>query len=251
MRRYWVAKEKVSETSVLLDGDTFHHIVEVCRTPEGEPFEVLWGEGIALTVKISERLKRQATAQILSRRSIEPLKTPHLVLALSLPRYPTMDTIVEKAVELGVFEVHPFVSDFSFARSLKDISTAKIERWDKIVKAATQQSGRADLMKVQAPVTLEDLLARFNRKSNSLGLFCFEGAGEIGLKAALAPIKQSETPKEIWFFVGSEGGFSPAEVDKFKQRQLQPITLGSQVLRVETACLALAAVIKYECDLMQ
>jgi 16S rRNA (uracil1498-N3)-methyltransferase len=71
------------------------------------------------------------------------------------------------------------------------------------------------------------------------------------MKAALSGSSQGSQPKEAWAFIGSEGGFSEREVELFQSLDLKPVTLGTQVLRVETACVATVSIIKYDFDLMR
>jgi 16S rRNA (uracil1498-N3)-methyltransferase len=161
-----------------------------------------------------------------------------------------MESVIEKAVELGVTCIHPFFSEFSFVRSQSSLPDSKIDRWGKIVVSATQQCGRGDLMVISKTAPMDKLLEQFNQRSNKLGLFAYEGRGEKTIKESLARTEINQKPEEIWIFVGSEGGFSTTEVQRFGDLGMAPITLGEQVLRVETACIALVSVLKYEFDLM-
>jgi 16S rRNA (uracil1498-N3)-methyltransferase len=172
-------------------------------------------------------------------------------LALAVSRFPVMDAIVEKAVELGVKSIQPLFTEFSFVRTRSALSANKVERWDKIVRSATQQCGRGDLMPISPALGLDEFLSKFNQKSSVMGLFAYEGPSTLSVKDYVTEKKKEAGPlKEIWVFVGSEGGFSYDEVEKLRNLALHPVTLGSQVLRVETACMALVSVLKYDFDLM-
>jgi len=246
MRRYWVEEKFFEgEEYVWLEAEQYQHIVRVCRQNIGSRFEVLQGAQ-AFLVEICELQKAKAKAKILEIRDIEELPSPRIHLVLSLPRFQKTDEIIEKSVELGVYKVRPFLSDFSYVRSLDKVGKNKLQRWDRIVKAATQQCGRGGLMEV-APVTgsLELIFKEFNQGCQKKGLFFYEGEGQKTLPEALKGINASDF-EEIWLFVGSEGGFSYKEVESFQKLGLGPITLGSQILRVETACTSLVSIIKYE-----
>lgn len=231
--------------TVNLSGDLVHHIREVCRFQVGDQFEVLPGDGRALLVEIERADKRSLSARVISARDLPPPQKPLVTLALSIPKLPKVDWIIEKCVELGVHEIRPFVSDYSFLRKVSEISPARLGRWEKLVAAATQQSGRGDLMTVHPAVGLKELFSQFNQSPNVMGLFPYEGPTELSLPDALKPI-QAQKPEHLWIFVGSEGGFSTREVELFKKQSLKPVSMGSQILRVETACLALVSIIKYE-----
>lgn len=250
MRRYWIPVDTINGDVVEFTGDIYHHIVRVCRQQVGSKFEVLVDGGQAYLVEMSEVGAKRAKARILEKRSIPQLPLPLIHLCMSVSRFPTMDAVVEKAVELGVAEVRPFFSDHSFIRKTDSLPKGKMERWQKIITMATQQSGRGELMKMHEPITLEELVSEFNRQPNSAGLFPYEGPSDQGIRPALTELKTNK-PEQIWVFVGSEGGFSRQEVKFFAEAAgLIPVSMGSQVLRVETACLALISVIKYEFDLM-
>lgn len=242
-RRFFV--QDVQDGGVRISGDLFHHIREVCRFQEGDRFEVLPGNKQALLVEIADVGKRELFAKVLSSRALPELPKPYITLCLSVPKLPKVDWIIEKCVELGAFEIRPFVSDYSFLRKASELSENRMARWHKLIQAATQQSGRGDLMGLKPAVTLENLLQEFNRQPATAGLFPYEGEAQIRLPAALRELKSKE-PQHLWVFVGSEGGFSAREVELFASHGLHPVSMGDQILRVETACLALVSIIKYE-----
>jgi 16S rRNA (uracil1498-N3)-methyltransferase len=256
MRRYWVPQNFILEDKVELSGEVLHHIRDVCRMRIGNRFEVLSENQKAYLVEMISESKHQSLAQIIEVRDILPIPRPHIVLALSIPRFNVYEAILEKSVELGVHSIQPFFSDYSFIRKQEDVLDKKAARFQKIIQSATQQSGRGDFMPILQPLTLPELLKNFNREQadQSLtggitGLFAYEGDSETSLKKQLIKISQESTNQslqKVYVFVGSEGGFSEAEVELFKKYSLAPITLGTQVLRVETACVALVSVIKYE-----
>jgi len=252
VRRYWVPKQALADSQAVLDGEIFHHIFDVCRQEVGSRFELLCGDQKAYLVEVTDVGKKSAKAQILSQRQIPPLPTPHLHLALSIPRFPVMEAVIEKAVEMGVHTLHPFFSDFSFVRKAASLPAAKLERWKKIIVSASQQCGRGELMSLAQPQDLSAILQNFAQNTNPtkgrLGLFAYEGQTHKNVREHLKSIGKEDLT-EVWVFVGSEGGFSPAEVHEFQRLTMEPVTLGEQVLRVETACITLLAVLKYEFEL--
>lgn len=245
LRRFWIDAAVLSETPLRIGGDLFHHIKDVCRFDRGDRFEVLPGDGKAYLAEITGMHKRELEAKILSQRQIEALKKPWIHLALSVPKYPKVDFIIEKSVELGVQSVSLLLSDFSFPRKLSDLSESRMQRWQKINRAAAQQSGRGTLMELAEPTTLAECLQAFRGRDRALGLFPYEGEAATPWQMAIRAGK-NQNLDEVWVFVGSEGGFSKEEVQLFREFGLEPMTMGPQILRVETACVALVSVIKYE-----
>ncbi|MFN7262274.1 MAG: RsmE family RNA methyltransferase [Pseudobdellovibrionaceae bacterium] len=245
MRKYWLDAQFKTNEAVVIQGDPFHHIFDVCRQEEGSQFEVLFGDGEAHLVEVIEVKKKQALAKILSSRKLPEIPRPYLKLFISVPRYPVMEALVEKCVELGCAEIQPFISDFSFVRKGDSIPPSKVDRWNKIVVSATQQCGRGELMPIQPVISLTEALEKLNQNPQAQGLFFYEGLGNKDLKTYLK--HEDFSKSEEWgVFVGSEGGFSSTEVEVFSKIGVTPLSLGDQVLRVETACISILAILKYE-----
>lgn len=251
MRRYWISPDDVRGNEVVFQGDVLHHIRDVCRLRTGDKFEVLWGDGKAYFVEIISESKRECRAIIREERAIAPLRKPLIHLALCIPRPAIMDAVVEKAVELGVATFTPVVSAQSFWKTQDEVISKKLERLERIVLSSTQQCGRAELMKIEAPENIQTMVEKMsstNRSANSVGLFLYEGEGTRSVREALEKVPGGI--EEIWVLIGGEGGFSSKEVEWISKHGLHPLTLGPQVLRVETACVATISVIKYQLGLM-
>lgn len=242
MRSYWVDMESIREEWVYLQGEVFHHVCDVCRQGKGDRFEVLASDGKVRLVEIVESSRKKATLKILSTRDMPPLPSPYIELCISIPRYAVMDKVVERSVEMGVYRVRPFVSDCDFIRRPDRLPESKFLRWQKVIRLATQQCGRGSLMTLDPVKTLEQLLAELSQTKGCKGLFLYEGNSQRSLKEALQQLQVSS----VWAFVGSEGGFSAEEVERFSKAGLESLTLGDQVLKVETACISLLSILKYE-----
>lgn len=252
MRRYWIEKSQIFNDQVIFKNEQFHHIFDVCRQEVGHHFEVITEDSKAYLVEVIAVEKKQASAKITETREIAKLNRPHIHIALSMSRYPVMDSIFERAVEMGVSSVTPFCSEYSFIRKANNLPEGKLERWQKIVISATQQCGRGELMQIKTPLNWEPLLEQINPTGQKWGLFAYEGQSSSAVRPYLQTRMQTleSKPADVWLIVGSEGGFSSSEVTDLKNLGLDPVTLGAQILRVETACLTLVSVLKYEFDLL-
>lgn len=250
MRRYWISGLNVEVSDFEITGEEFHHIFTVCRQQVGSRFEILTEGQKALFVEVTGLAKKSALVTVKEQREIAPLKKPHVHLALSVPKVDTFEKVLEKSVELGVHSVHPFFSDYSFVKSNKSLFQRKWERLQRIIVGATQQTGRGELMNLQGPCSMNQLIETYQDPAKKrAGVFAYEGDGK-SLEDKLGAISaHSEGLEELWVFVGSEGGFSIGEVETFKHINLSPVSLGPQVLRVETACVTFLSIIKYELSL--
>ncbi len=259
MRRYWIEKSQIHSAAngsggeVVFKDELFHHIFDVCRQEVGHHFEVLTDDSKAYLVEVVTREKKQARAKIIEERVIDKLPRPHIHIALSVPRYAVMDSIIERAAEMGVTSILPFYSDFSFIRKASNLPEGKQERWQKIVVSATQQCGRGELMRIEKPVDWSKALQVINPNDERWCLFAYEGDSILNVNEHLKAKRNqfSAPPQDLWIIVGSEGGFSDAEVAEMRKLGLDPVTLGRQVLRVETACLTLVSILKYEFQLLR
>lgn len=271
MRRFYFGQPIEPGTRVDLGAELAHHILDVCRFGVGDEIEVLDGQGNAFRCLIEMKGRGQVSVLPIEARQIEDLKSPYLHLKISVPKFATFENILEKSVELGVKSVQPFFSDFSFVKDPQKLGGTKWTRWEKIIRGATQQSGRARALHLLPPSSLRQVLSDWtnettNQKSACQGLFAYEGGEGSALDQVLpklgrafeqdrpglgrafaqaSPRLRSSDSQEIWVFVGSEGGFSRAEVELFKGAGLEPCSMGSQILRVETACVSLISVLKY------
>lgn len=248
MRRFWYEDLHKDTQEITLEGDLFHHINDVCRMRVGDRFELV-GKALACAVEVVNSTKHTLQVKVVGERPLPSLVRPHIHLAISVPRPSKVDWIVEKAVELGVKSIHLFVSDYSFFRELKEIKGNRLDRWHKIIRQACQQSGRGELLDLPEPTTLKNLIGQINPSTEVLGLFLYEGECRRTLKQFL---RQTEPGKvqDCWVFIGSEGGFSSSEVAQLQEARFEPLSLGNLILRVETACLAVASVLKYEFEVL-
>jgi 16S rRNA (uracil1498-N3)-methyltransferase len=243
LRRFWVDADSVRDGRVALTGDVLHHVRDVCRFQPGDHIEILTGDGRLHEVELLPAGRRELAGVILRSRAVPPLPLPRVHLALGMCRPAVFDAVLEKAVELGAASVQPFFSAHSFERRMSEGLRVRQARWERIVRAATRQSGRGEGMPVAAPRPLAELVPAARAKGGA-GVFAYEGAGGQPLPEVVAGLRAS-APADVTLFVGGEGGFAGDEVAAFAAAGLPPVTLGTLVLRVETACIALLSVFRF------
>jgi 16S rRNA (uracil1498-N3)-methyltransferase len=230
--------------------ETYHHAVNVSRFSVGDSFEAITGGPDAYHLRIVALNKKSIKVRVVGQRQLAKPLQPNINLAFAVSKWETTENVIEKCVELGVGEFWPLLTENSFAKAAKEISSSRLERWHKIVRSATTQTARGALMRLKVPSSLEDFLLIVNRDKSAVCLFGYEGPCQIDVREALQGLLV-KSPQTLWALVGSEGGFSDAEVLKIKSFGIEPATMGPQILRAETACLAMVSVIKYESGLMK
>ena len=238
MRRFWIDPDCLQGEKFLLTGQLFHHVCRVSRIQKGELFELLAGGCVRYTVKLDSVSRFKATALIVKSNPAPLLDRPYLHLALSLPRLHKLDHILEKAVELGVKDFHPFISELSFFKSENQIPSNRPKRWQKIIEKASAISGRTQILTLHPAQKLQNIQIPKNHKA----FMAYEGASGESLQKVL---ERNTSPEEVWLFIGSEGGFSREEVEGFSKNGGEIFSFGDQILQVETACLMGLSILKY------
>jgi 16S rRNA (uracil1498-N3)-methyltransferase len=234
-RRLFVPPERMRATPITVDGAEHHHIARVLRARPGDAvtlFDGAGGEVEARIVRVGrEETELVAEAGLRSNAAAADTagaETP-LVLLTAVPRGGRMDFLVQKCCELGVSRIVPIVAERSVTRP----EPGRRARWEKIAREAARQCGRADVPVVSEPAALATALAAPELPDRRLILSTDE-AGRP-LRALLA----ERGPTAL--LVGPEGGFAAAETEAARAAGFQPVSLGSRILRVETAAIVAVA----------
>ena len=252
MPRFFVRKEQIENGVVTLLGDDAHHISRSLRMAAGERITVCDMQKYEYDCVLSEFLQDRVTATVVETRKCdtEPPFVAHLYQAL--PKGDKLDTVIQKSVECGVSYITTFNSERCIAKEKGDEDN-KLRRRNKISYEAAKQSGRGVIPEVFATVSFSEMLA--SAVDADIKLFCYEGDGTRSMreflseeKSKLVLSKVDEAPK-ISIIVGSEGGFSLAEVEKARAAGFVPVGLGKRILRTETAPLFVLSCLCYEFEL--
>ena len=235
--RFFVEGRHEAGVTVQLDGSDAHKIVSVLRKHDGDEIEVIdsAAQRFAATIAIDGRSVR---ATLIELKADHESSLPEITVAQGVPKGQKMDFVVEKLTELGVARVIPLQSERTI---VSDVSPNKLERWRRLAKTAAQQCGRARVPEIGEPQHFQQLCEAFT--TFDVVLFPWELAARARLRDALPALVA--TAKSILIVVGPEGGFSHAEADAAQRAGAQLVSLGSRILRTETAALALVAVLAY------
>jgi 16S rRNA (uracil1498-N3)-methyltransferase len=151
-----------------------------------------------------------------------------------------MDWIVQKATELGVANIVPLVTERTIVK-IRD-EEKRVSRWQKIAREAAMQSSRADVPAIGRIVSFHDFLGTPHSALPTLKLLPWEE----GTKPIKDALRGSQGIRHIIVLIGPEGGFSSAEAESAASRGFHPVSLGPNILRTETAAIAVLSMIGYE-----
>lgn len=227
----------ISGARLTLDAVDAHHLA-VLRMRPGDPISVSDGAGRIFEARLEANDGRSAVAAIEGVHE-EPPPTPRITVLQGLAKGSKIDWAVEKLVELGVDRIVVFGAGRSVPRWDAPKAQAGLARWMRVARAASKQSRRAWLPAIDGPISLEEASRLIAETPLAL---VADPSRERGLREALA----DEAPGEIALVVGPEGGLEPGEVEAFEAVGALAVGLGSQILRTETAGIALAAAVMFK-----
>lgn len=225
--------ENSGETALITGTDAVH-ISRVLRMKSGDLAIVCDGNGTDCLCRIVSAEEKGVVLEVLDRRSSEGEPTVTVRLFQCLPKSDKMDFIVQKAVELGAAEVIPVISKRCVSRPDAKTAAKKAERWQRIAEEAAKQCGRGRIPEVRDMLTFGEAV---KAHGDGVGILFYECGGEH-LNSLVAP----ET-RLIDVYIGSEGGFEENEAELAKNAGIIPATLGTRILRCETAPVAALAVL--------
>ncbi len=240
MPRFYVPNPSIENGILKIEGEEVKHIRKVLRLRAGDQIIFFDGLGKEYEGRILEEKASSVLIQI-QNTSVSHQDSPlELTLAQSLLKGEKMDLLIQKATELGVKEIIPFLSTRSVPILDKTRRPERHHRWKKIAIEASKQCGRGVIPIVESLKSYSDMLQI--APSNGLRLILWEREG-TKLKEVLG---KDEEKSKIFFVVGPEGGFSEEEIHTAEELGFIPVHLGRRVLRAETASLCFLSILQYE-----
>lgn len=251
MRRVFVPSEQVGEDRIIIHGDDVKHMRDVLRMKEGDKVTATCGRGTDYYCEISSVGEDEITLSILEEEADASELPVKISLYQALPKGDKLELVIQKAVELGVYEVIPMRTARSVVK-LDDAKAAKKQaRWQKISEEAAKQSGRGIVPEVLSVMDFDKAVERASACDHVLIPYelCDDYSLTDRLRESICGKHGSSdeqdgsgsTEKSIAVFIGSEGGFERSEVELVKKNGGEEISLGHRILRTETAAIAVLA----------
>lgn len=231
--RFYVDQVLAAGASFDLPAGAARH-VQVLRLQPGAAVRLFDGRGGEWQASVL-RMGRREVGVAVGDRAPSPereLALP-ITLALGMPANERMDTLIEKATELGAVAVQPLVCERSVLRLSGERALKKVGHWQAVAQAASEQSGRTRVLEVAPVRSLADWLGGLPAAGAGRWLLAFDGARPI---ATLVPPATG-----VLTLSGPEGGFTSAEEQLARDAGFAAVSLGARVLRADTAPLAVAA----------
>ena len=271
MHRFFVAPELVRQPGavITLPKELAHQVRDVLHLQPGEQIMLLDNSGDEIAASVASVNKSMVTVQLLERRPGKSESPVRIILCQGLLKSARFEWILEKGTELGISVFSPILCRRSTS-GLEDAGISKMQRWQRIITEAAEQSGRSRLPELLPMRTLKDSLNHI--PPGALALMPWEEEHGLTLRDALkkavhsrdgggddegwgplrSPLGQQLSKQQnqvtIVLFIGPEGGLTIEEVRQAQQHGAHIVSLGSRILRAETAALAAVASVMYELE---
>ncbi|MFA5056166.1 MAG: RsmE family RNA methyltransferase [Dehalococcoidia bacterium] len=232
MQRFLIDRHCIDAESVVLKGEVVHQIRDVLRLRKGARIVVFNDEGLEYTVVLDSVKKDRIAGTIESTR--ERVETAvKITLYQALLKSDRFEFVLQKCTEIGVTEFVPIMCCRCVAGKP---GANKIQRWEKVIKEATEQSGRSVPPALKSTASFEDAI----RSARGLSIIASTGSASLSLREIIRPTAN------VNILIGPEGGFTDDELESARRHGVKEATLGPNTLRAETAGLVAATVILYE-----
>ena len=245
MHTFYVPPPQIHTDTAVITGLEQHHLRNVLRLTPGAIVRIIDGQGNVYTAEVLDIGANRVSSQIrILSHEFHARAPTSLTLFQGLPKNNKMALILQKITEIGVTQIVPIYSE----HVLQKPSQNRYERWCRIVISATKQCKRAWLPELCGPETFAASLAQLQKFSRRL-ILNPHLEQEWQTKHIKAVLREVSQPVSIALFVGPEGGFSKQEVTAAIESGCIPVTLGTNILRTETAAIVAVAVTAYEYQL--
>jgi len=232
---------EISATTASFGRDEYRHFITVLRKKTGDQIHFLDGQGGKYTGRIVtiDAAANLFQVEVESHHHYRP-KSPTITLALALPKRKKFVFIIQKAVELGISRIIPLETRYSVKQlpASRD-KEHKLIQWQKTALEAIKQCGNPYLPEITPPAPLTSLSLPSGKSFVKL---LFHGTAAEGISTQAAALARA---RKVFMIIGPEGGFSPEEIEFLTGHGCRTISLGSNILRLETATIAAIAIVQY------
>lgn len=241
MQHFFLSPSAFLGNRVVFPEATARQISQVLRLQPGDAVLVLDNSGWEYQIVLRTVTLKAAEGEVLRKTMNAREPATQLTLYQCLLKSDHFEWVLQKATELGVSKFVPLISERTVVTSPEAVKDSKLERWQRIIAEAAEQSGRgrlpflSDVVKLQAAFASLDL--------SSLNLIPWEEQREPGLRSLLDVSYNQGQIGPVNLFIGPEGGFTRDEIQSAERRGVIPVTLGKRILRAETAAITAATLV--------
>ena len=244
MHRFFIQHSQIQGSRLYVEGPDVNHIKNVLRMKRGDQVMVSDGEGMQYLCALESFTDGLVWFEIVDTWKENRELSSKLYLFQGLPKSDKMELIIQKATELGVYEVVPVVTGRTVVRLDEKKAQKKTARWNAIAESAAKQSGRSRIPRVREAMTFSEALA----SAGELDVLLIPYEKAEGMEATRQVIEGIRPGQSVGIFIGPEGGFEQEEIELATAAGIEPVTLGRRILRTETAGLTVLSWLMYHLE---
>ena len=244
MQQFFVTADQVQENQIYIEGTDVNHMKNVLRMRPGEKLGISDGNNHHYICQVEKYEDAQAVLTILEEESVDTELPSKVYLFQGLPKGDKMELIVQKAVELGVYQVIPVATKRAVVKLDAKKAKKKVERWQQIAVSAAKQAGRGIIPAVGEVCTYAQAL----KYAEELDVVLIPYELAEGMEETKQIIAEIRPGQSVGIFIGPEGGFEKEEVEQAVKAGAEPLTLGKRILRTETAGLTMLSVLMFHLE---
>jgi 16S rRNA (uracil1498-N3)-methyltransferase len=239
MPTYFVASDAITPPTIRITGPLLQHLRQSLRLHSGDSLTVTDDRGIRYRTTVTDVTPQQLEGQIVDTQPALPKTVPSLILALALLKGEKMDWAIQKVTELGIERIVPVHAAHSVVKLQPDRVDHQRARWQRIALEAAQQSERWTVPSIEPPTTVPELFPRYAACASKNILV--ERSTDLSLGMIPLPAGPDES---IMITIGPEGGWNQEELLLARGQGYRTISLGSRILRAETAAVAAVSILQ-------
>lgn len=242
MYHFFVSPTQIGEKEIVIKGEDVNHIKNVLRMNTGEQISISSGQdNKEYRCEITEYDTNAVLTKIMWMEETGMELSSKIYLFQGLPKNDKMELIIQKAVELGVYEIIPVATRRAVVKLDAKKEEAKRKRWNSISTSAAKQSKRTVVPEVTRVMGFKEAVSYAGKLD--IKLIPYELAS--GMEQTKEVINKIQKGQSIGIFIGPEGGFDESEVEAAKEAGAMPITLGKRILRTETAGMTVLSILMF------
>jgi 16S rRNA (uracil1498-N3)-methyltransferase len=239
MPTFFVASEDVTPPTIRISGSLLHHLHSSLRLQAGDPLTVTDPRGIRYRSEVINVTASAIESRILETTTAPSRTSPSLVLVQALVKGEKMDWVIQKATELGVDAIVPVHTRRAVVKVHRDRVEHQWARWQRIALEAAQQSERWTILMIEHPTDLADSFQRYASASTK----CILAERSAGFSLATIPLPVAPE-QSVVIAIGPEGGWDAEELHAAEKQGWHAVTLGTRILRAETAAVAAISILQ-------
>lgn len=240
MPKFFVKNEQIKENEITINGEDVNHIKKVLRAKIGDELQICNSQnGENFLCDIQSLDNEKINCIIKQNLEISTESNIKVTIFQGLPKADKMEYIIQKSVELGVYNIVPV--DMKFCVAKLNNEEKKLSRWQTISEAAAKQSKRNIIPKIENKISFKNMLGILNEFD--LVIIAYENENKTNLKEIL---QENKNINNIAIIIGPEGGLAQDEVEQLIENGAKSASIGKRILRTETASLAMLSMIMYE-----